>query len=213
MVSMLPILPLRTAWPSAVGSLTRIGVLALQGDVREHLAVFERLQIEALPVKTIDEIRDLDGLVIPGGESTVISKLLRIFDLFEPIRELIAKGLPVFGTCAGLIMLAQDIADSASGQESFAAIDVRVRRNAFGHQVDSFETDLRFADLDELVHAAFIRAPIVEKVGEGVEVLATLDDGRIVAVRQANALGISFHPEVTGEDRIHRYFVDMISTR
>ena len=190
--------------------MTRVGVLALQGDVREHLDTLAAIGCNALPVRTLDEISSLDGLVIPGGESTVISKLAKTFGVFDFISDRIAAGMPTFGTCAGLIMLASEILDSASGQASFGGLDVSVRRNAFGHQVDSFETDLTFAGVDGLVHAAFIRAPIVERIGERVEVLARLPDGRVVGVRQGNVVGISFHPEITGEKRIHEYFLRIV---
>ena len=213
MESTLPIYQPHIVWPNAVGSLTKVGVLALQGDFREHLAVFQALEVPAMPVKTTGDLASVDALVLPGGESTVMSKLLQTFNLFEPVKKTIAEGLPVFGTCAGLIMLSREILDSASGQESFSALDVSVRRNAFGHQVDSFETDLQFEGIGNPVHAAFIRAPIVESVGPDVKVLSCLQDGRIVAVRQGSALGISFHPEITGEDSVHKYFLNMVSER
>ena len=190
--------------------MTSIGVLALQGDYREHLAVFERIGISAQPVKTANDLDAVDGLVVPGGESTVISKLSQTFNLFDPIAKLIRSGFPVFGTCAGLIMLADNLLDSASNQKSFGGLDVTVRRNAFGHQAESFESDLDFQGIDGMVHAVFIRAPIVETVGSGVEVLSRLADGRIIAVRQGNAFGISFHPELTNEDRIHAYFANIV---
>lgn len=188
----------------------KIGVLALQGDFREHLEVFDRLQIHAQPVRRPEEIQEIDGLVLPGGESTVFQKLSQAYGLFDPIRVAIASGLPTFGTCAGLIMLANHIEDGIEGQESFGGLDARVRRNAFGGQLDSFEVDLAFKGILGPVRAAFIRGPIIESVGPNVEILAELHDGRIVAVRQENLLGISFHPEVTGEDRIHSMFVDMV---
>jgi 5'-phosphate synthase pdxT subunit len=187
-----------------------IGVLSLQGDFREHLQVFERLGIPAIPVKTRSELETVAGLVIPGGESTTIGKLVRIFDLFEPIRSAISEGLPVFGTCAGLIMLADKITDGIQGQETFGGLDVVVQRNAFGNQLDSFEVDLPFAGIDGNVHAAFIRAPLITEVGIKANVVASLADGRVVGVTQGNRLGISFHPEVTGEDRIHSYFYDAL---
>jgi 5'-phosphate synthase pdxT subunit len=175
--------------------------------------VLARIGVAGVPVKTSAELNQVDGLIIPGGESTVISKLAKIFGIFEPIKQAIATGLPVFGTCAGLIMLADEILDSASGQESFGGLAVTVRRNAFGHQVDSFEADLTFDSLPNTVHAAFIRAPIVEQAAAEVEVLSRLEDGRIVAVRQNSVLGISFHPEVTGETAIHEYFVNLVRQR
>ena len=186
-----------------------IGVLALQGDVREHRLAFSRIGVDTLEVKHASQLAEIRGLVLPGGESTVIEKLCKIYGLFEPIRASIATGLPVFGTCAGLIMLANDIEDSIPGQEGFGGLDAVVRRNAFGHQVDSFEADINFTGIDGTVHAAFIRAPLIESVGPGVEIVSELEDGRIVGVRQGNLLGISFHPEVTGEDRIHRLFDTM----
>jgi 5'-phosphate synthase pdxT subunit len=190
-------------------SLT-VGVLALQGDFREHAATLHAIGVESIEVRRISELEKVSGLIIPGGESTVMQKLAVAYDLFEPIKNKIHNGFPVFGTCAGLIMLAEEILDGIPGQAGFGGLDVSVRRNAFGHQLDSFEADLEFAGVDGLVHAAFIRAPIVDRVGAGVEVLSKLDDGRIVGVRQNNALGISFHPEVAGETRIHELFVRQI---
>jgi pyridoxal 5'-phosphate synthase pdxT subunit len=185
-----------------------IGVLALQGDFREHIAAFDAIGVEAVRVRSIQEIDATSGLVIPGGESSVIHRLSVVYNLVEPIRERIAGGFPTFGTCAGLIMLAAEILDKTVDQDSFGGLDVSVRRN----ELDSFETDLEFAGVSGLVHAAFIRAPIVERVGEGVEVTSRLVDGRIVGVRQRNVLGISFHPEVTGETRIHEVFAEMVAT-
>lgn len=187
-----------------------VGVLSLQGDFREHLQAFDRIGVSAISVKTQSELDSVSGLVIPGGESTTIGKLARIFELFNPIVEAIENGLPVFGTCAGLIMLADDISDGIVGQETFGGLDVVVQRNAFGNQVDSFEVDLPFVGIEGLVHAAFIRAPLITSVGESANIVATLDDGRVVGVVQDKKLGISFHPEVTGEDRIHRYFYDAL---
>lgn len=189
-----------------------VGVLALQGDSREHIATLESCGADAIAVRTIEEFERCDALIIPGGESTVIQKLAVNYGLYEPIKKRIANGLPVFGTCAGLIMLADEILDGIAGQFGFGGLDVAVRRNAFGNQLDSFETDLAFAGIDGAkIHAAFIRAPIVERVGAEVDVLAQLDDQRIVAVRSRNILGISFHPEVTGEKRIHEYFLKMVA--
>lgn len=187
-----------------------VGVLGLQGDFREHLQAFDRLGIPSVLVKRPAELSEVSGLVIPGGESTTIGKLARIFDIFEPIKTSISEGLPVFGTCAGLIMLADEITDGISGQETFGGLDVVVQRNAFGHQLDSFEVDLPFAGISGTVHAAFIRAPLISSVGEQATVVASLEDGRVVGVTQGNRLGISFHPEVTGEDRIHSYFYDAL---
>ena len=188
-----------------------VGVLALQGDFREHSQVLESLGTPFLLVRTEDELALCSGLVIPGGESTVIQKLAVNYGLFEPIRERAKSGFPMFGTCAGLIMLADEILDGIAGQQGFGGLDVSVRRNAFGNQLDSFEADLLFEGVTGPVHAAFIRAPIVERVGPEVKVLSRLSDDRIVAVQQQNLLGISFHPEVTGENRIHQHFLDMIS--
>ena len=191
-----------------------VGVLALQGDFREHLAVLGALGADARPIRRPEEIAEIDGLVIPGGESSVIDKLSRMFGLADPLKAAIAAGLPVYGTCAGLIMLADDILDSITGQQGLGGFDIAVRRNAFGSQVDSFETDLDIPVLgDPPVHAVFIRAPVVESVGADVEVLAALDDGRIVAVQQGNLLGTSFHPEMTGETRFHKHFLDIIVSR
>ena len=186
-----------------------IGVLALQGDVREHLQVLGSLGARAVAVRREPELAACDGLVLPGGESTTIAKLARIFDLMDPLRARIAEGLPVFGTCAGMILLADRIEDGAAGQETIGGLDVTVRRNAFGRQVDSFEADLDLKGLDQPVHAVFIRAPWVEEVGAGVEVLAEAE-GHPVAVRQDHLLATSFHPEVGNDDRIHRYFVDLV---
>jgi 5'-phosphate synthase pdxT subunit len=187
-----------------------VGVLSLQGDFREHLQVFQRLGINALPVKRASELSSISGLVIPGGESTTIGKLSRIFELFDPIKNIIEDGLPVFGTCAGLIMMADEITDGIDGQETFGGLDVVVQRNAFGNQTESFEVDLEFKGIAGAVHAAFIRAPIITKVGDSAQIVASLADGRVVGVQQGNRLGISFHPEVTGEDRIHSYFYDAL---
>lgn len=187
-----------------------VGVLSLQGDFREHLQAFDRLGIPAVQLKVVKQLSDVSGLVIPGGESTTIAKLSRIFNVLEPIREAIREGLPVFGTCAGLIMLADEITDGIEDQETFGGLDVVVQRNAFGNQLDSFEIDLPFIGIDGTIHAAFIRAPLITKVGAKASVVASLEDGRIVGVQQDRRLGISFHPELTGEDRIHRYFYDAL---
>jgi 5'-phosphate synthase pdxT subunit len=187
-----------------------IGVLALQGDFREHLVALNAIGVEGRLVRTEKELDSVSGLIIPGGESTTIQKLATIFGLFEPLHKKIQNGLPVFGTCAGLIMLADRILDGIEGQIGFGGLDVTVRRNAFGHQSDSFEVDLDFEGVDGKVHAAFIRAPLITEVGPKAKTLATLSDGRIVAASQENLLGISFHPEVTGEHRIHELFVKMV---
>ena len=188
-----------------------IGVLALQGDFREHLAVVRSLDAEAVPIRRPEELERIGGLIIPGGESSVMDKLSRLFDLAEPLRAAIASGLPVYGTCAGLIMIADTLEDAIPGQQSLGGLDVVVRRNAFGSQLDSFETDIDIPVLGEPpVHAVFIRAPVVESVGEGVTVLGTISDGRIVAVEQGNLLGTSFHPEMTGDTRFHEYFLEKV---
>ncbi|MFF1879241.1 pyridoxal 5'-phosphate synthase glutaminase subunit PdxT [Leifsonia sp. NPDC058230] len=189
----------------------RVGVLALQGDFREHIAVLKGLGADAVPVRRPEELAQVGGLVIPGGESSVMDKLSRAFGLAQPLKDAIAGGLPVYGTCAGLIMLADSILDGISGQQSLGGLDVAVRRNAFGSQLDSFETDLDIPVLGaEPVHAVFIRAPIVESVGEKATALAAVADGRVVAVEQGSLIGTSFHPEITGELRFHEYFLDKV---
>jgi pyridoxal 5'-phosphate synthase pdxT subunit len=191
-----------------------IGVFALQGDVREHLRMLDSVGARALGVRRPAELEACDGLVIPGGESTTMSKLARTFDLFEPLRQRIKDGLPVFGTCAGMIMLADRVEDGTADQETLGGLDITVRRNAFGRQVDSFEGDIDFVGLEGTVHAVFIRAPWVEEVGPGVEVLARVGGGQaagtIVAVRQGPLVATSFHPEVDDDARIHRLFVDRV---
>jgi 5'-phosphate synthase pdxT subunit len=186
-----------------------IGVLCLQGDFREHLQVLETLGVESVRVRKPSDLVGISGLIIPGGESTVIDKLSKIYSLREPIIKLIADGLPVLGTCAGLIMLSNHFTGGPSDQESFGGLDVTVSRNAFGSQTDSFETELRFDGIENLIAVAFIRAPVVTRVGPEVKVLAQLPDERVVAVRQGNLLGISFHPEVTGVTAVHEYFLEM----
>jgi 5'-phosphate synthase pdxT subunit len=188
-----------------------IGVLALQGDFREHAAALARIGVSSLKVRTLQELESVSGLIIPGGESTVMHKLSVAYGLFEPIKAKIAGGLPVFGTCAGLIMLSDEITDGIAGQETFGGLDVTVQRNAFGHQLDSFEVDLDFRGIDDgPIHAAFIRAPLITRVGAKTTVVAQLEDGGVVGVQQENLLGISFHPEVTGEDRIHQLFAKLV---
>ena len=192
----------------------RVGVLALQGDVREHAALLAELGAEVTLVRRPGELAQVDGLVIPGGESTVIDKLSRLFGMQAPIRDAIRDGMPVLGTCAGLILLADRLVDAIEGQESFGGLDVTVRRNAFGRQVESFEARLTVAALGgDPVRAAFIRGPVVESVGPAASVLAALDDGRVVAVEQGVLLGLSFHPEITGETRFHERFLDTVRTR
>ncbi|SMQ66803.1 pyridoxal phosphate synthase yaaE subunit [Plantibacter sp. VKM Ac-1784] len=189
----------------------RVGVLALQGDFREHAAVLTSLGADVSLIRRPSELTGIDGLVLPGGESSVMDKLARSFDLAGPLREAITAGLPVYGTCAGLILLADRILDGIAGQQSLGGLDVSVRRNAFGSQLDSFETDLSIPVLgDPPVHAVFIRAPVVEAAGPAVTPLASLPDGRMVAVEQGNLLGTSFHPEVTGDTRFHAYFLDKV---
>ncbi len=222
---------------SGNGSRPLVGILALQGDVREHARALEACGARVVPVRRPSELATVDGLVLPGGESTTIDKLTRIFGLREPLRDRIREGLPVYGSCAGMILLADEIADPATDlagnpQQTLGGLDITVRRNAFGRQVDSFETELQFAALapagepEKTVHAVFIRAPWVERVGAGVQVLASVEipaeahpsaqNGRIapkvraVAVRSQHLLATSFHPEVTGERRIHGLFIRMI---
>ncbi|MFI7674110.1 pyridoxal 5'-phosphate synthase glutaminase subunit PdxT [Actinophytocola sp. NPDC049390] len=206
-----------------------IGVLALQGDVREHLAALESSGARATAVRRLTELSEVDGLVLPGGESTTMSRLLDIFELLVPLRERIADGLPVYGSCAGMILLATKVLDGRSDQHQLGGLDMIVRRNAFGRQVDSFEEDLEFAGVSDVggggpVHAVFIRAPWVESASPRVEVLARVSDdpdvpggeaaaGRIVAVRQGSVLATAFHPELTGDTRVHRLFVEMVEGR
>ena len=194
-----------------------IGVLALQGDVPEHVRALEDVGARSVPVRRPEELHQLDGLVIPGGESTTLWRLSVAFDMLEPLRKLIGAGLPAFGSCAGMIMLADKLADGAAGQQTFGGIDMTVRRNAFGRQVDSFESAIELNGVpgaQEPLHAVFIRAPWVERTGPGVEVLGRLAGpvaaGRIVAVRERNVLATAFHPELTGDLRVHRYFADVV---
>ena len=196
-------------------SAPTIGVLALQGDVREHLAMLERAGARAVKVRRPEELQHVDGIVMPGGESTTMHKLARAFDLFEPLRDALRGGMPAFGTCAGMILLADRIEGGTADQETFGGLDVVVRRNAFGRQVDSFEAELAVTGFDAPFHAMFIRAPWVEKVGHDVRVVATVAAGeamgRIVAVRQAHLLATSFHPEITGDHRFHQLFVEQVA--
>jgi 5'-phosphate synthase pdxT subunit len=194
--------------------VVNVGVLALQGDVREHLAALAESGAEGRPVRRPEELDDVDALVIPGGESTTISKLAVAFGLLDPIRKRIGDGMPVYGSCAGMIMLASEVLDGRPDQQSFAGIEMTVRRNAFGRQVDSFEAPVEIDGIDgDDFHAVFIRAPWVEKVGVDVSVLGRVTAGpaagRIVAVRQGNLLATAFHPELTGDLRVHRYFVEL----
>ncbi|MBA3419292.1 MAG: pyridoxal 5'-phosphate synthase glutaminase subunit PdxT [Geodermatophilaceae bacterium] len=192
-----------------------IGVLALQGDVREHLRALADCGASARPVRRPSELDAVDGIVLPGGESTTIAKLAAAFDLLEPLRAAVRGGLPAYGSCAGMILLADRIVDAPAGQQTIGGIDMTVRRNAFGRQVDSFEGDLDFPALGEQpVHAVFIRAPWVEGAGPGVEALARIPvgeaAGRIVAVRQGALLATAFHPEMTGDPRVHELFVRIV---
>jgi pyridoxal 5'-phosphate synthase pdxT subunit len=188
-----------------------IGVLALQGDVPEHLRAIEEAGAEAVPVRRAHEIEQVDGLIIPGGESTTLWRLSVAFELLEPIRGLIKTGMPAFGSCAGMIMLADRLADGVEGQQTFGGIDMAVRRNAFGRQVDSFEGEIALVTDDKPMHAVFIRAPWVEEVGAAVTVLGTDDrTGRIVAVRQGQLLATAFHPELTPDRRIHKLFIQIV---
>jgi 5'-phosphate synthase pdxT subunit len=191
-----------------------IGVLALQGDVREHLHALAECDVVARPVRRPEELDSVDALVIPGGESTTMSKLAVDFGVLEPLRKRVAAGMPVYGSCAGMIMLATDVLDGRPDQQTLDGIDMAVRRNAFGRQVDSFEGAVEIDGIDGgPFHAVFIRAPWVESVGDEVEVLGRVTEGaaagRIVAVRQRNLLATAFHPELTGDLRVHRFFVEM----
>jgi 5'-phosphate synthase pdxT subunit len=185
----------------------KVGVLALQGDFREHILAATQCGHDAIEVRRLAELESIDALIFPGGESTTIVHLAKTFDLFEPIRKRIAQGLPVYGSCAGMILLADRILDGAKGQETFGGLDITVRRNAFGRQVDSFESELEFKG--KTMSAVFIRAPWVEQSGPSVEILAEAA-GHPVAVRQGNLLATSFHPELTSNLEIHRYFFDEI---
>ena len=192
-----------------------VGVLALQGDVREHLATLSALGAQAVTVRRPEELAAVDALVVPGGESTTMAKLAARFGLLEPLRAAVAGGLPVYGSCAGMIMLADRLLDAPADQVTVGGLDVTVRRNAFGRQVDSFESQVRIDGVEGgPVHAVFIRAPWVEQAGEGVQVLGRVvggaADGRIVAVRQGDLVATSFHPELTGDRRVHALFVDIV---
>ncbi|SEB87301.1 pyridoxal 5'-phosphate synthase glutaminase subunit PdxT [Rhodococcus koreensis] len=194
-----------------------VGVLALQGDVREHLAALNDSGADAVGIRRPEELEKIDGLVIPGGESTTMSKLLQIFELLEPLKARLRDGLPAYGSCAGMILLASEILDTRPDAQHLGAIDMTVRRNAFGRQVDSFESDLEFEGIvGDPMRAVFIRAPWVERVGDEVQVLARVPEsggaaaGRIVAVRQGSVVATSFHPEVTGDRRVHELFVDIV---
>jgi len=189
----------------------KVGVLALQGDVREHIQSLSACNVEAVAVRRAEEIESIDALVLPGGESTTIAQLAEVFGIFDLIKNKIKNGMPVYGSCAGMILLAEEILDAKVGQKSFGGLDITVRRNAFGRQVDSFESDIEFNDgSEQLVRAVFIRAPWVEKVSNEVQVLAAVD-AHPVAVRSKTALATSFHPELTGDHRIHRYFIEQVA--
>jgi 5'-phosphate synthase pdxT subunit len=189
----------------------KVGVLALQGDVREHIDSLLTCEVEAVSVRRASEIESIDALVLPGGESTTIAQLAEVFGIFDLIKNKINSGMPVYGSCAGMILLADQILDAKQGQKSFGGLDITVRRNAFGRQVDSFESDIAFDDgSDQLIRAVFIRAPWVEKVSDTVQVLASIDS-HPVAVRSKTALATSFHPEITGDNRIHRYFIEQVA--
>ena len=191
-----------------------VGVLALQGDFREHVAVLTGLGADVITVRRPEEVERISGLVIPGGESSVMDKLSRAFGLADVLKRRIAEGMPVYGTCAGLIMIADRVLDGIRGQQSLGGLDVAVRRNAFGSQTDSFEADLDVPVLgDPPMHAVFIRAPVVAELGERATALAALDDGTVVAVEQGNLIGTSFHPEMTADYRFHQYFLDKVAGR
>jgi pyridoxal 5'-phosphate synthase pdxT subunit len=191
----------------------RIGVLALQGDFEAHMKMLANLGVEAKAIKLPAQLDDLDGIILPGGESTTIGKLMVLYEIHDVLLEKIRAGFPVWGTCAGLILLAKATDNALAGQPLLASMDIQVRRNAFGSQRESFETDLSVPVLGEApFHAFFIRGPSIEKVGPGVEVLATLDDGTIVAVREGHLLGTAFHPEVSGDPRFHQYFLRIVQS-
>jgi 5'-phosphate synthase pdxT subunit len=207
-----------TAPPRIGSGKPRVGILALQGDVREHAAALSASGAEPVPVRRREELTSVDGLVIPGGESTTIGRLLRVFDLLEPLRDAIAAGLPAYGSCAGMILLAREVTNGQPGQPLVGGLDIAVKRNAFGRQVDSFEADLDFARDEPSagpgpLHAVFIRAPAVEKAGSSVEVLASVEHAgeiRPVAVRSGPVLATAFHPELTSDRRVHDLFVSMV---
>ena len=189
----------------------KVGVLALQGDVREHISSLLACDVEAVSVRRPQEIESIDALVLPGGESTTIAQLAEVFGIFDLIKNKINGGMPVYGSCAGMILLADQILDAKVGQKTFGGLEITVRRNAFGRQVDSFESDIAFSDgSDQAIRAVFIRAPWVEKIGPTIEVLPYVDS-HPVAVRSKTALATSFHPELTGDNRIHRYFIERVA--
>lgn len=212
----MPIFLHLTDYLNAVGNYNlRVGVLALQGDFREHISALTHCQAEAIEVRRISELESIDALIIPGGESTTIASLAKTFELFEPIKKRIADGMPTYGSCAGMIMLADHIVAAKEGQETFGGIDITVRRNAFGRQVDSFESDISAPAISSTpIRAIFIRAPWVEKVGSQVEVLANYQGtdaiAHAVAVRQGHLLATAFHPEITDDYSVHRYFLENV---
>ncbi|QNH96078.1 pyridoxal 5'-phosphate synthase glutaminase subunit PdxT [Corynebacterium anserum] len=193
-----------------MSSTVTIGVLSVQGGVAEHIRMIEGLGAKAVPVRRAEHLAGLDGIILPGGESTTMSRLLRLGGMLAPLRAAIDGGLPSFGTCAGLIMLATEVLDTREDAVSLQVLDVTVRRNAFGRQVNSFETHVPFLGIEQPVHAVFIRAPRVERVGDNVDVMCTVDGGTIVGVRQGHVLGTSFHPELSEDDSVHKYFLQMV---
>jgi 5'-phosphate synthase pdxT subunit len=191
----------------------RIGVLALQGDFEAHLKMLASLGVNGIPIRLPEHLEEIHGIIIPGGESTTIGKLMVVYGLRDILQQKILEGIPIWGTCAGLILLAKETDNALAGQPLLASMNIRVRRNAFGSQRESFEADLSVPALGEApFHAFFIRGPSVEAVGPQVEVLATLDDGTIVAVREGTLLGTAFHPEVSGDTRFHRYFLRIVQS-
>ena len=192
-------------------SAPRVGVLALQGAFREHIESFHRLGIEAFPVRTENELQLADAIVLPGGESTTMDKLLRKFNLQQPLRQRLQDGMPAMATCAGLILLARDVLDGLPGQESLDILPISVRRNGYGRQPDSFQADLAFSVLGPSFPGVFIRAPLIESVDSSLEVLAEHED-RVVAVSSPQVLGLTFHPELSGDDRLHAYFLDLVAS-
>ena len=201
-----------TACPSVAGSQLTIGVLALQGDVREHERVLDDLGVAHCQVRSPVDLKGIDGLIIPGGESSVIDKLSRIFEIREPLISAIADGLPVLGTCAGLILLSSTVIGAIEGQQTFGGLDIAVERNAFGGQLESFETSIEMPLISGgPVNVAFIRAPIIRDV-RGCSIIATLPNGEIVGVRSGNCVGIAFHPELVGESRVHEWWLDSVVT-
>lgn len=193
----------------SVAGKVRIGVLALQGAFREHIVMLEALEVSAQAIRLPAQLEGLSGLIVPGGESTAIAKLMDSYGFYEPIRRHAAEGLAVWGTCAGAILLARNVLDAVPGQQSLALMDMTVRRNAFGRQVDSFEADLDFQGLDDDFRGVFIRAPWIEELGEGVQELAC-HEGHTVAAREGRLMATAFHPELTGDPRVHRYFTDHV---